>query len=117
MLMTTGSAMEAAAVLLDISVRKQPNAANSAMVPSPPEGPLAAIKAVNCFTAPVSISMRPRAIPLAKRNIMPHMTWLSAYFQSSITSPFSSRSTNISKPNVRNQPYFFAPLQRSELFT
>lgn len=73
MLVTTGMAMDAAAVLLEISAMSVVKAANTSMVTKPPCSSRAAMLWASRPTAPVWISICPRAMPLAKRKYIPHM--------------------------------------------
>lgn len=99
--MTTGMEMEAEAVLLEIRHKAGEEAghghhrkARGEVKGGDEEGELLDGAGFN--------DQFPQSQTAGKRAIMPHMAWLSAYFQVSMGFPFSSFRKNMSMPRKRN---------------
>ena len=78
MLCTTGIEIEAAAVLLLISVRNVANSVRLNIVSQPPLNGSSVITLAICVAAPVFVISCPNARPPEKRKIIPHMMPFSA---------------------------------------
>ena len=76
-----GIAMEAAAVLLDTSVKIVEKAVKAKIVSIPPVRGITVITSANLVAAPVPVTILPRARPPAKRKNIPHISSFSACFQ------------------------------------